>query len=74
LLAGFSILRRSRASPARRSRLGAKDVEKQTQIFATIIGSWVIPGVLCAALYLALSLPLAHLARRLEAQWRVPSA
>jgi len=49
------------------------ELTKQTQIFAANVGSWVVPGVLCAALYLALSLPLAHLARRLEAQWRAPS-
>jgi polar amino acid transport system substrate-binding protein len=50
------------------------ELTKQTQIFATNIGSWVVPGVMCAALYLAMSLPLAHLARRLEAQWKAPSA
>ena len=46
------------------------ELTKQTQIFAANIGSWVIPGLLCAALYLAMSLPLAQLARRLEEQWR----
>jgi polar amino acid transport system substrate-binding protein len=46
------------------------ELTKQTQIFATNIGSWVIPGSLCAALYLAMSLPLAALARRLEQHWR----
>jgi len=46
------------------------ELTKQTQIFATNIGSWVIPGLLCAALYLAMSLPLATLARRLEQRWR----
>jgi polar amino acid transport system substrate-binding protein len=46
------------------------ELTKQTQIFAANIGSWVIPGLLCAGLYLALSLPLAQLARRLEGQWR----
>jgi polar amino acid transport system substrate-binding protein len=46
------------------------ELTKQTQIFAANVGSWVIPGLLCAALYLALSLPLAQLARRLEGQWR----
>ena len=50
------------------------ELTKQTQIFATNLGSWVIPGALCAALYLAMSLPLARLARRLEEQWRAPSA
>jgi len=46
------------------------ELTKQTQIFATNIGSWVIPGSLCAALYLAMSLPRAALARRLEQHWR----
>ena len=50
------------------------ELTKQTQIFATNVGSWVIPGLLCAGLYLAMSLPLAHLARRLEAQWKAASA
>jgi polar amino acid transport system substrate-binding protein len=50
------------------------ELTKQTQIFAANIGSWVIPGVLCAALYLALSLPLAHMARRLEAKWKAPTS
>lgn len=45
------------------------ELTKQTQIFATNLGSWVVPGLLCAGLYLAMSLPLAHLARRLEARW-----
>jgi polar amino acid transport system substrate-binding protein len=56
------------------SVLTVVELTKQTQIFATNIGSWVIPGVLCATLYLALSLPLAHLARRLEYRWRMPTA
>jgi His/Glu/Gln/Arg/opine family amino acid ABC transporter permease subunit len=45
------------------------ELTKQTQIFATNVGSWLVPGLLCAGLYLAMSLPLAHLARRLEARW-----
>jgi polar amino acid transport system substrate-binding protein len=52
------------------SVLTVLELTKQTQIFATNLGSWVIPGTLCAALYLAMSLPLAALARRLERQWR----
>ena len=52
------------------SVLTVLELTKQTQIFATNLGSWVIPGTLCAGLYLAMSLPLAALARRLEAQWR----
>jgi len=47
------------------------ELTKQTSIFATNIGSWVIPGVLCAALYLVLSLPLARLAGVLESRWRM---
>jgi polar amino acid transport system substrate-binding protein len=50
------------------------ELTKQTQIFAANIGSWAVPGALCAALYLAMSLPLSHVARRLEARWSAPSA
>jgi polar amino acid transport system substrate-binding protein len=56
------------------SVLTVMELTKQTQIFATNIGSWVLPGLLCAALYLAMSLPLAHLARRLETRWKAASA
>jgi polar amino acid transport system substrate-binding protein len=56
------------------SVLTVMELTKQTQIFATNLGSWVVPGALCAALYLALSLPLAHVARRLEARWKAPEA
>ncbi|HJQ39763.1 MAG TPA: ABC transporter permease subunit [Thermoanaerobaculia bacterium] len=49
------------------------ELTKQTSIFAANIGSWVIPGALCAALYLILSLPLARLARRLEERWKAAS-
>ncbi len=52
------------------SVLTVVELTKQTQIFATNIGSWVVPGLLCAALYLCLSLPLSALARRLEARWK----
>lgn len=45
------------------------ELTKQTAIYATNIGSWVVPGALCAAIYLMMSLPLAHLARRLERRW-----
>jgi polar amino acid transport system substrate-binding protein len=47
------------------------ELTKQTSIFAANIGSWVIPGALCAALYLLLSLPLARLAGYLESKWRM---
>lgn len=46
------------------------ELTKQTSIFAANIGSWVLPGVLCAVIYLAMSLPLARLARRIEKGWR----
>jgi len=46
------------------------ELTKQTTIFASNIGSWFVPGLVCAALYLALSLPVSHLARRLEKTWR----
>ena len=55
------------------SVLTVLELTKQTQIFATNLGSWVIPGTMCAALYLAMSLPLATLARRLEERWRTPA-
>lgn len=55
------------------SVLTVLELTKQTQIFATNIGSWVVPGLLCAALYLAMSLPLAALARHLERQWKKPT-
>jgi len=47
------------------------ELTKQTSIFAANIGSWVIPGALCASLYLLLSLPLARLAGYLESKWRM---
>ena len=46
------------------------ELTKETSIFAANIGSWVIPGIMCAAMYLAMSLPLARLARRIERGWR----
>ena len=45
------------------------ELTKETAIYATNIGSWVVPGVLCALVYLVMSLPLARLARRLEHRW-----
>ncbi|MFT3828021.1 MAG: ABC transporter permease subunit [Chitinophagaceae bacterium] len=56
------------------SVLTVVELTKQTQIFATNLGSWVLPGALCAALYLAMSLPLSALARRLEERWKQPTA
>ncbi len=56
------------------SVIAVPELAKQTQIFATNVGSWVIPGLLCAGLYLAMSLPVAHVARQLEAKWKAPTA
>jgi His/Glu/Gln/Arg/opine family amino acid ABC transporter permease subunit len=55
------------------SVLTVVELTKQTQIFATNLGSWVIPGAICAVLYLAMSLPLAAIARMLERRWRMSS-
>ena len=55
------------------SALTVVELTKQTQIFATNLGSWVVPGVLCAALYMAMSLPLSSMARRLEERWKQPA-
>jgi polar amino acid transport system substrate-binding protein len=56
------------------SVLTVLELTKETQIFATNLGSWVVPGILCATLYLAMSLPLAALARRMEERWKVAPA
>jgi polar amino acid transport system substrate-binding protein len=56
------------------SVLTVVELTKQTQIFAANIGSWVVPGALCAAMYLAMSLPLSKLARRMEERWKAPTA
>jgi len=56
------------------SVLTVVELTKQTQIFATNLGSWVLPGVLCAGLYLAMSLPLSALARTLEERWKQPTS
>lgn len=56
------------------SVLTVVELTKQTQIFATNLGSWVIPGAICAGLYLAMSLPLAAVARMLERRWRMATA
>lgn len=56
------------------SVLTVVELTKQTQIFAANLGSWVVPGILCAGLYLAMSLPLSAFARKLEQRWKVPTA
>ena len=47
------------------------ELTKQAAIYATNVGSWVVPGILCALIYLAFSLPLSRYARRLERKWSV---
>src|SRR5262249_47503403 len=42
------------------------ELTKQMTISAVDLRSWLVPGVFCAALSLAMSLPLSRLARRLE--------
>jgi polar amino acid transport system substrate-binding protein len=56
------------------SVLTVVELTKQTQIFAANVGSWMLPGALCAALYLVMSIPLAALARRLEQRWKAPAS
>lgn len=56
------------------SVLTVVELTKQTQIFAANLGTWALPGALCAAMYLMLSWPLARLASRLERRWAAPTA
>jgi polar amino acid transport system substrate-binding protein len=51
------------------SVLTVVELTKQTAIYATNVGNWIVPGMLCAVVYLAMSLPLARLGRRLERRW-----
>jgi polar amino acid transport system substrate-binding protein len=44
------------------------ELTKRMTIVAAETGDWVLPGVLCALLYLALSYPLSRLARWIEAR------
>jgi polar amino acid transport system substrate-binding protein len=44
------------------------ELTKQMQITAVDLRSWLLPGVLCAAMYFAMSYPLSRLSRRLEAR------
>lgn len=48
------------------------ELTKQTAIYATNVGSWVVPGALCAVVYLMMSLPLARAARVIERRWHAP--
>jgi polar amino acid transport system substrate-binding protein len=42
------------------------ELTKRMNIAAVDAGGWLLPGLLCAGLYLAMSYPLSRLARRLE--------
>ena len=53
------------------SVLTVVELTKRTAIYATNVGSWIVPGLLCAVVYLAMSLPLSRLGRRLERRWRL---
>jgi polar amino acid transport system substrate-binding protein len=44
------------------------ELTKQMTITAVDVRSWALPGILCAALYFAMSYPLARVAARLEAR------
>jgi len=44
------------------------ELTKRMQITAVDVRSYLIPGLLCAGLYLAMSFPLSRLSRRLEAR------
>jgi len=48
------------------------ELTKQMTITAVDVRSWALPGVVCAALYFAMSYPLARLAARLEARLGMP--
>ncbi|MBU8898109.1 ABC transporter substrate-binding protein/permease [Corallococcus sp. M34] len=50
------------------SVISVVELTKRMTITAVDVRSWLVPGALCAALYLAMSYPLARLARRLEAR------
>jgi polar amino acid transport system substrate-binding protein len=47
------------------------ELTKQAAIYATNVGSWVVPGILCSIIYLIFSLPLSRYARSLERRWSV---
>jgi polar amino acid transport system substrate-binding protein len=50
------------------SVISVVELTKRMTITAVDVRSWLLPGALCAALYLAMSYPLSRLARRLEAK------
>ncbi|WP_224243495.1 ABC transporter substrate-binding protein/permease [Hyalangium gracile] len=50
------------------SVISVVELTKRMTITAVDVRSWLLPGALCAALYLAMSYPLSRLARHLEAK------
>jgi polar amino acid transport system substrate-binding protein len=42
------------------------ELTKRMTIAAVDFGTWLVPGALCALLYMAMSYPLSRLARQLE--------
>jgi polar amino acid transport system substrate-binding protein len=50
------------------SVISVVELTKRMTITAVDVRSWLLPGALCAALYLGMSYPLSRLARRLEAR------
>src|SRR5262249_26855154 len=48
------------------SVLTVVELTKRMTITAVEVRSWLVPGLLCAALYFAMSFPLARFARHLE--------
>jgi polar amino acid transport system substrate-binding protein len=46
--------------------LAVIELTKRMTITAFDMRGWLVPGALCAALYFAMSFPLARLARRME--------
>jgi len=50
------------------SVLTVVELTKRMTIAAVELRSWLGPGLLCAALYFAMSFPLSRLSRRLEAR------
>lgn len=50
------------------SVISVVELTKRMTITAVDVRSWLLPGALCAALYLAMSYPLSRIARKLEAK------
>jgi polar amino acid transport system substrate-binding protein len=53
------------------SVIAVVELTKRTTITAVDVRSWLVPGIACAALYFAISFPLAKLSQRLERRLHV---